>query len=88
MLEAKKKEKLIKEAQQHEKDTGSPEVQVVLLSENIQKVLNHLKKNPQDKHSRRGLLKMVIKRKRLLKYLEKKDKGRYNALLQKTGLKK
>lgn len=87
MLKTKEKENLIKGSQIHKTDSGSPEVQIVLLSENIQKLLSHLKKHPKDLHTRTGLLKMVIKRKRLLKYLERKDKKRYNNILKKTGLK-
>ena len=87
MLKQKEKENLIKKSQIHKTDSGSPEVQIVLLSENIQQLLSHLKKHPKDLHSRTGLLKMIIKRKRLLKYLERKDKRRYNNILKKAGLK-
>jgi len=88
MLKKEEKEKLIKGHQDHKKDTGSAEVQIALLSENIEKLLGHLKKSPKDNHSRRGLLKMVIKRKRLLKYLKNKDPKKYEALIKKIGLKK
>lgn len=88
MIKKGKKENLIKEMQIHETDTGSAEVQVGLLSENIQKTLGHLKKNPKDIHSKQGLLKMVIKRKRLLKYLEKKSPKKYSSIIKKIGLKK
>ncbi len=88
MLKKEEKEKLIKGHQGHKKDTGSAEVQIALLSENIQKLLDHLKKSPKDNHSRRGLLKMVIKRKRLLKYLKNKDPKKYESLIKKIGLKK
>jgi len=87
MLKTKEKEELIKKSQIHETDSGSPEVQISLLSENIQKLLSHLKKHSKDTHSRTGLLKMVVKRKRLLKYLERKDKKRYNSIVKKVGLK-
>ena len=87
MLKSENKKKIIKEHKVHEKDTGSPEVQIALLTENIKSLLNHFKKHPKDIHSRRGLLKMVIKRKKLLKYLEKEDKKRYEAVLKKVGLK-
>ncbi len=72
----------------HDKDTGSAEVQVAILSEEIQRLLSHLKKNPKDNHSRRGLLKMVIKRKKLLTFLKKEDEKRYASIIKKIGLKK
>lgn len=77
MLDKDKKQKLIKEAQTHETDTGSPEVQISLLSRKIQELAAHLKKNRKDKHSRRGLLGMVSKRRAHLNYLKKKDSKRY-----------
>ena len=73
--------------QTHEKDTGSPEVQVAVLSRRIDDLANHLKKNKKDKHSRRGLLGLVAQRKSHMKYLEKKHPKRYNALSKKIGLK-
>lgn len=88
MLKKQNKEKLIKGSQTHKTDTGSPEVQITLLSENIKSLLSHLKKHPKDQHSRRGLLKMVIKRRRLLKYLEKESPKRYKKILDKIGLKR
>ena len=88
MLKKDKKDKVIKEHQLHETDTGSADVQVAVLSESIEKLLSHLKKSPKDNHSRRGLLKMIVKRKKLLKYLEKEDKRRYNALIKKIGMEK
>lgn len=88
MLTAKKKAKLIKETQIHDKDTGSPEVQVSILTKRIAELTKHLKKNKKDKHPRRGLLGMVAARRTHLKYLEKKDKKRYRALIKKLGLKK
>ncbi len=88
MLPTEKKENIIKNHKLHKTDTGSPEVQIALLSENIEKILSHLKKHSKDTHSRRGLLKMVIKRRRLLKYLEKEDSKRYKSILKKIGLKK
>jgi len=87
MLKPKEKEKLIEKSKIHKTDTGSPEVQIALLTENIKNVLSHLKKHPKDTHSRRGLLKMVIKRKRLLKYLEKESPKRYKSILKKIVLK-
>lgn len=67
-------------------DTGSPEVQVALLTKRIEKLVGHLKANPSDNHSRRGLLGIVSKRRRLLNYLEKKDAGRHKEISQKLGL--
>ena len=88
MLTKKKKEKSIKEAQVHDKDTGSTEVQVSILTKRITELTKHLKKNNKDKHPRRGLLSMVAARRTHLKYLEKKDKKRYGTILKKLGLKK
>lgn len=86
MLTKTKKQKLIKGFQIHEKDTGSPEVQVAILTKRIEELTKHLKKHKKDFHSKRGLIKMVAERKRHLKYLEKIDKKRYNALVKKLGL--
>jgi len=69
-------------------DTGSPEVQVAILTERIRNLTDHFKANHKDNHSRRGLLKMVNKRRTLLAYLKKSDLARYNALIQKLGLRK
>lgn len=88
MLTKQKKTKTIKEVAVHDKDTGSPEVQVALLSKKIDELASHLKKHLKDKHSRRGLLQMVADRRTHLKYLEGKDKKRYNALVKKLNLKK
>lgn len=88
MLTKKQKEKLVKEAQVNKADTGSADVQIVLLSNEIKGLLGHLKKHPKDNHTRKGLLKMVIKRKKLLSYLEKQDKKRYNKIIKQVGLKK
>jgi len=88
MLTKRKKQNAIRETQVHETDTGSPEVQVALLSKKIDELAAHLKKNTKDKHSRRGLLGMVADRRTHLKYLENKNKRRYNALVKKLGLKK
>lgn len=87
MLKKDEKAKAIKGTKLHDKDTGSADVQIVLLTEEIKSLLGHLKKHPKDNHSRRGLLKMVIKRKKLLKYLEKENKKRYSAVIKKIGLK-
>ena len=88
MLTKRKKEKVIKEAGVHEEDTGSPEVQIAILSKRIDELTSHLKKHLKDKHSRRGLLQMVADRRTHLKYLEGKDKKRYNAIVKKLNLKK
>lgn len=83
MLKTKKKQTIIKKNQTHEKDTGSPEVQVAMLSAQIDELATHLKKHKKDDHSRRGLIKMVADRRKHLKYLEKKDKTRHAAVLKK-----
>jgi len=88
MLTALEKEKIISAYKLHNKDTGSAEVQVALLSEEIKELLLHLKKHPKDIHSRRGLLKMVSKRRKLLAYLKKESIRRYNSIVEKIGLKK
>ncbi len=88
MLTKRKKEKVIKEVAIHDTDTGSPEVQVAILSKKIDELALHLKKHLKDKHSRRGLLQMVADRRTHLKYLEANDKKRYNAILKKLDLKK
>ena len=88
MLNTEEKQKVIEKYKLKDTDTGSADVQIALLTEDIKKVLGHLKKHKKDEHSRRGLLKMVIKRKKLLKYLERENKRRYNALVKKLGLKK
>ncbi len=72
----------------HEGDTGSPEVQIAILSARIQELTEHLKIHKKDNHSRRGLMKMVGKRRRLLDYLAKKDIERYRAIVAKLGLRK
>lgn len=80
------KQEIIKEFQVKEGDTGSPEVQVALLTKRIEKLVGHLKSNPSDNHSRRGLLGLVSKRRRLLHYLEGKDQKRHKVISQKLGL--
>lgn len=87
-ITAEKKQKLIKEHAQAEGDTGSPEVQVAILTERIRNLTDHFKANHKDNHSRRGLLMMVNKRRSLLAYLKKINVERYNALIQKLGLRK
>ena len=88
MLTFEEKEKLIKKYKLHDLDTGSPEVQIALLTEEIKRLILHLKKHPKDFHSKRGLLKMVGKRRRLLGYLKEEDEKRYKDILKKIGLKK
>jgi len=87
-LPKEEKTGLIKSHQLHEKDSGSPEVQVALLTTRITKLTEHLATNKKDFASRRGLLKMVGQRRRLLNYLQKNDLPRYRALITKLGLKK
>jgi len=88
MLSTEEKSKIIKKYKLHDMDTGSPEVQIALLSEEIKQLLLHLKKHPKDLHSKKGLLKMVSKRRTLLAYLKKESTRRYNVILEKIGLKK
>lgn len=88
MLTTRKKAAVIKNTARHDADTGSPEVQVALLSKQINELAKHLKKNPKDFHSRRGLLQMVANRRNHLRYLETNNKRHYNALIKKLGLKK
>jgi len=88
MLNSEEKTKIIKKYKLHNLDTGSPEVQIALITEEIKQLLSHLKKHSKDFHSKRGLLKMVSKRKSLLNYLKKEDTRRYNSLIKKIGLKK
>lgn len=82
------KKKIIEEFKTVQGDTGSPEVQVALLTQRINKLVDHLKAHVQDVHSRRGLLSMVSKRRRLLNYVAKKDEDRYKGLISKLGLQK
>lgn len=88
MLTKRKKEKVVKEVARHEKDTGSPEVQIALISKRIDELTSHLKKHAKDKHSRRGLLQLVANRRTHLKYLEQNDKKRHSAVVKKLSLKK
>ncbi|MBQ9267620.1 MAG: 30S ribosomal protein S15 [Clostridia bacterium] len=87
-MEAAKKKEIIAKYQTHEGDTGSPEVQVALLTERINHLTEHLKEHKKDNHSRRGLFKMVGQRRGLLKYLEKTDIERYRSLIEELGLRK
>jgi len=86
-LTKSQKEKVTKEYKRHEKDTGSAECQVALFTEKIEKLVEHLKKNPKDKHSRRGLLGMVSQRKKLLKFLKNNNEKEYLKITKKLGLK-
>lgn len=88
MLTTRKKSNIVKKHKLHEKDTGSSEVQIAILTEQIKELTAHLKKHPKDNHSRRGLLRMVSKRKRLLDYLKTEDEKRYNKTIKELGLKK
>ncbi len=88
MLTKRKKTAIIKEAGIHDKDTGSAEVQIALISKRIGELTDHLKKNNNDKHSRRGLLQLVADRRSHLKYLETNHKKRHVAIVKKLGLKK
>lgn len=88
MLSQSEKEKIIKKYRLHENDTGSAEVQIALLSEEIDRLTTHLKKHPKDFHSKRGLLKMVSRRKKLLAWLKREDEKRYNSTVKVLGLKK
>ncbi|HEX6593943.1 MAG TPA: 30S ribosomal protein S15 [Bacillota bacterium] len=83
-----RKAEIINEYKIHEHDTGSPEVQIAVLSEEITKLNDHLRVHTKDHHSRRGLLKMVGKRRNLLNYLRKKDVTRYRKLIEKLGLRR
>ncbi|OYX65295.1 MAG: 30S ribosomal protein S15 [Sphingomonadales bacterium 32-64-17] len=85
---AEKKQEIIADNAVTSGDTGSPEVQVAILTERIRNLTEHFKEHHKDNHSRRGLLKMVNKRRSLLAYLKKKDLQRYNELIQKLGLRK
>lgn len=88
MLTTRKKKTVIKEHAVHETDTGSTPVQVALLSGKIEELTTHLKRHPKDHHSRRGLLQMVGKRRRLLNYLARTNEKSYRAILKKLDLKK
>lgn len=87
-LTQERKQELIQTHKTHENDTGSPEVQIAILTENILNLTSHLKTHKKDHHSRRGLLKMVGQRRKLLTYLKNKDVRRYSALIEKLGLRR
>ena len=88
MISKEKKTAIIKEYARHEGDTGSPEVQIAILTARIQELTEHLKVHIHDNHSRRGLLKMVGKRRKMLDYLMAKDIERYRAIIAKLGIRK
>lgn len=88
MAVVENKEEIIREHQAHEGDTGSSDVQVAVLTKRIAHLTDHLRTHKHDYHSRRGLLKLVGKRRRLLKYLQKKDVERYRSLIAKLGLRR
>ncbi len=88
MITTEKKTDAIKATQRDKKDVGSPEVQVSILTERIKELTEHLKVHKKDNHSRRGLLQMVGKRKKLLKYLKEKDYTAYKATIEKLGIRK
>ncbi|NCS98676.1 30S ribosomal protein S15 [Candidatus Parcubacteria bacterium] len=87
MLTTRKKQTAIKKTQIHDKDTGSPDAQVSILSKQIDELAKHLKKHPKDNHSRKGLLKMVADRQSLLKYVLKKDPKRHKKIIKSLELK-
>lgn len=87
-ITAERKAELIKEYATNEGDTGSPEVQVAVISERISNLTGHFKEHGKDNHSRRGLLKMVSQRRRLLDYVKKKDQARYQDLIKRLGLRR
>ena len=88
MISKEKKTEVIKQFQRFEGDTGSPEVQIAILTSRIRELTEHIKKNPKDHHSGRGLLMLVGKRRGLLDYLKKKDINRYRTLIEQLGIRK
>jgi len=88
MITKEAKQQVIADNQTHKSDVGSPEVQVGILTARISELTEHLKQNKHDNHGRQGLLKMVGQRKRMLKYLQRKDYSRYQALIARLGLRK
>ncbi|MFT6368910.1 MAG: small subunit ribosomal protein S15 [Bacteroidia bacterium] len=87
-LNAEKKAEIVKEYQTAESDTGSPEVQVALLTANIEQLQGHFKSHTHDHHSRRGLIRMVNQRRKLLDYLKRKNAERYTGLIKRLGLRR
>jgi small subunit ribosomal protein S15 len=88
MISKEEKQQVIAQYKRHEGDTGSPEVQIAILTNRINSLTEHLKKNPHDHHSRRGLLQMVGKRRNLLAYLTKIDIERYRSIIAQLGIRK
>ncbi len=88
MMQKDEKQNIIEQYRTHEGDTGSPEVQIAILTSRINTLTEHLRANHNDHHSRRGLLKMIGHRRNLLGYLQKKDITRYRAIIEKLGLRK
>ena len=88
MLTPEQKAKIVEKYKLHKSDTGSSEVQIAVLSEEIDRLLSHLKTHKKDLHSKRGLLKMISKRRKHLKYLQNEDEKRYKSIIKKVGLKK
>jgi small subunit ribosomal protein S15 len=87
-LSREERDRLVAEFATHQGDTGSPEVQIALLTERVKELTGHLKQFPRDNHSRRGLLKLVGQRRRLLAYLVRKDPARYRAVIGRLGLRR
>jgi small subunit ribosomal protein S15 len=88
LIAAERKRGVVEAHRRHDTDTGSPEVQVALLTERINQLSSHFEAHAKDHHSRRGLLKMVSQRRRLLDYLRKKDASRYQSLIERLGLRR
>lgn len=87
-MDAQAKQQIIEEHRVHESDTGSPEVQVAILTRRINELTEHFKTHKQDHHSRRGLLKLVGRRRRLLDYMKRKDLARYQTTIERLGIRK
>ena len=87
VLTNKQKQRVTKTVKRHDKDTGSPEYQIALFTEKIKKLTTHLKKNAKDFHSRRGLLKMISKRKKLMSYLKRTNEKKYKEIIKKLKIK-
>ncbi len=88
MIAKETKQQLIKDYAVHEGDTGSPEVQIAILSKRISELTEHLKNNPKDNHSRRGMQQMIGKRRKFLNYLQKNDIERYRSVIERLGIRK
>ncbi len=88
MITTERKQELVEEYGTHADDTGTPEVQIAIFTERIQRLTDHMKEHPKDFSTRRGLLKLVGKRRRLLNYLENKEIERYRAIIDDLGLRK